>query len=194
LARKAFYGTGAAPLAVRHPGSVPPMVLSPWAAAVCALVLLQRRPALTLASAVSVVASDRLSRKLTRLRRPRRAAARLTVLGLANAVAQTATALTRHHWPLAAAACVFSARARRALVAAALVEGVADWWVHRGHHPDGPSLAEHLVAHRLDDLAYGAGLWWGAWRGRTTTPLRPAGAASTRSPGATAATRPVRPG
>ena len=31
--RKAFYGTGAAPLALRHRGAVPPMVLSPWARA-----------------------------------------------------------------------------------------------------------------------------------------------------------------
>ncbi|CAA9382430.1 MAG: Mycofactocin system glycosyltransferase [uncultured Pseudonocardia sp.] len=28
--------------------------------------------------------------------------------------------------------------------------------------------------HRVDDLAYGAGLWWGALRHRTTAPLRPA--------------------
>ena len=35
--RKAFYGTGAAPLALRHRGAVPPMVLSPWAALTSAL-------------------------------------------------------------------------------------------------------------------------------------------------------------
>jgi hypothetical protein len=28
---------------------------------------------------------------------------------------------------------------------------------------------------RLDDLAYGAGLWWGAVRHRTLVPLLPAG-------------------
>ena len=44
--RKAFYGTGAAPLALRHPGSVPPAVLAPWTAAVCLLVGLQRSRAL----------------------------------------------------------------------------------------------------------------------------------------------------
>ncbi|HSU08992.1 MAG TPA: hypothetical protein VLK57_07320, partial [Pseudonocardia sp.] len=33
----------------------------------------------------------------------------------------------------------------------------------------------HVVAHRLDDLAYGAGLWWGALRYRTLEPLRPTG-------------------
>ena len=41
--RKAYYGTGAAPLALRHRGAVPPMVLSPTSAAIVAL-LLTRRP------------------------------------------------------------------------------------------------------------------------------------------------------
>ena len=37
-----------------------------------------------------------------------------------------------------------------------------------------PHLPGYLLARRLDDLAYGAGLWWGAWRHRTLEPLRPA--------------------
>ena len=37
-------GPGAAPLALRHRGAVPPMVLSPWAAAVASALLLARRP------------------------------------------------------------------------------------------------------------------------------------------------------
>jgi mycofactocin system glycosyltransferase len=176
LRRKAFYGTGAAPLAVRHPGAVPPVVLSPWSAAVCVLLLAQRGPALAAAAVVTAVATERLSRKLTRLRRPRVSAARLTGLGLAGAVWQTGSALTRHFWPAAALATPFSARARRAVLAAALVEGLADWWTHRHHDPSvRPGPAGHLVAHRLDDLAYGTGLWWGAVRARTTAPLRPAG-------------------
>jgi hypothetical protein len=38
-----------------------------------------------------------------------------------------------------------------------------------------PSLPGHVAARRLDDLAYGAGLWWGALRCRTAEPLRPVG-------------------
>nr|WP_222132543.1 mycofactocin biosynthesis glycosyltransferase MftF [Pseudonocardia sp. C8] len=176
LRRKAFYGTGAAPLALRHPGAVPPMVLSPWTAAVCLLLLVQRRGTTAAAATVTAVATERLSRKLTRLQHPRRSAARLTLLGLSGALWQTASALTRHFWPVAAVACPFSSRARRAVVVAALAEGVADWWLHRDHdrRVRVPAVA-HLVAHRLDDLAYGAGLWWGAWRHRTTAPLRPGG-------------------
>lgn len=176
LRRKAFYGTGAAPLAQRHPGAVPPVVLSPWTAAVCLLLLAQRRGATAVAGVVSVVATERLSRKLTRLEHPRRSAARLTTLGLAGALWQTASALTRHFWPVAAVACVVSSRARRAVAVAALAEGLADWWSHRDRDPRvRVPVVVHLVAHRLDDLAYGAGLWWGAWRHRTSAPLRPAG-------------------
>ncbi|MET0191639.1 MAG: mycofactocin biosynthesis glycosyltransferase MftF [Pseudonocardia sediminis] len=176
LARKAFYGTGAAPLAQRHPGAVPPVVLSPWSAAVCVLLLLQRRWSVAGAAVVTAVATERLSRKLTRLDRPRLSAARLTALGLSGAVWQVGSALTRHFWPVVALALPFSSRARRAVVAAALAEGLADWWVHRDRDPAArPGPVGFLVAHRLDDLAYGAGLWWGALRRRTTAPLRPTG-------------------
>ncbi|MDQ4115360.1 MAG: mycofactocin biosynthesis glycosyltransferase MftF [Actinomycetota bacterium] len=184
LRRKAFYGTGAAPLALRHPGSVPPVVLAPWSAAVCGLLLAQRRTTVAAGAVVTAVATERLSRKLTRLRRPRVSAARLTGLGLTGAVWQTGTALTRHFWPVAALAAPFSARARRAVLAAALVEGVADWWTHRHHDPTvRPGPVGHLLAHRLDDLAYGTGLWWGAVRGRTLAPLRPAGPGARRASG-----------
>ncbi|MEQ3539904.1 mycofactocin biosynthesis glycosyltransferase MftF [Pseudonocardia tropica] len=181
LRRKAFYGTGAAPLARRHPGAVPPVILSPWTAAVCLLLLAQRRGATALAAVVTGVATERLSRKLPRLDHPRRGAALLTALGLSGALWQTASALTRHFWPVAALACLVSRRARRAVVAAALAEGLADWWRHRDRDPrvrTGPLL--HLLAHRLDDLAYGAGLWWGAARHRTVAPLRPTGPGARR--------------
>ena len=180
--RKAYYGTGAAPLALRHPGSVPPMVLSPWSAAVCALLLLQRRWAYAGAAAVTAVATERLSRKLSRLRDPRMSAARLTGLGLAGAVLQLASGLTRHFWPVAALAVPFSTRARRAVLVAALAEGVGDWWTHRDRDPAvRPGLLGHVVAHRLDDLAYGSGLWWGALRARTAAPLLPTGPTTRRA-------------
>jgi len=169
--RKAFYGTGAAPLALRHRGSVPPMVLSPWSAAVGVLVLLGRPLA---ALAVSAVAAERLSRKLQRVQHPRATAARLIGLGAVGAIAQTADAVTRHYWPVAALACLVSRRARRTVAVVAVAEGVVDFVRHRGRDPRvRPSLPGYLLARRLDDLAYGAGLWWGAWRHRTSEPLRP---------------------
>lgn len=195
--RKAFYGTGAAPLAVRHPGSVPPAVLAPWTAAVCMLVGWQRPRALLAAAGVTTFAGLRLRRTLHRLRRPGPTAARLTGLGLLTAASQCASLPLRHWWPLTVPACLLSRRVRRATLAAALVEGTYDWWTHRpvpGRDP-GPSkvpgrsegsgrsegppyepglgLPRYLLAHRLDDIGYGAGLWWGAWQRRSTAPLRP---------------------
>lgn len=176
--RKAFYGTGAAPLALRHPGAVPPMVLSPWSAAVGALLLLGTPWSVLAAVVVSGVSAERLARRLQRLDRPRSTAARLIALGAVGAVAQTADAVTRHYWPVSAAACLLSRRARRRVVAVALAEGVVDWWRHRDRDPRvRPALPAHLAARRLDDLAYGAGLWWGAAVHRTVEPLRPVGAA-----------------
>ena len=170
--RKAFYGSGAAPLALRHPGAVPPMVLTPWSAAV-AVLLLARRPLAALA--VAAWATDRLARQLPRVGQPHRTAARIVGTGAVGAVAQTADAITRHFWPLAALAAVASRRARRTVAAVALVEGLVDWHRHRERDDRvRPGPLGHLVAHRLDDLAYGAGLWWGALRHRTTAPLRPA--------------------
>lgn len=173
--RKAYYGTGAAPLARRHRGAVPPMVLSPWTAAACAALLAQRRWSVPVAAAVTAVAAERLSRKLSRLERPRASAARLAGLGLSGAGLQVGNALLRHHWPVAAVLLPFSRRARRAVLLAAVAEGLGDWWTHRRHDPAvRPGPVTHLVAHRLDDLAYGAGLWWGAWKARDTAALRPA--------------------
>ena len=172
--RKAYYGTGAAPLARRHRGAVPPMVLSPWTAAACAALLAQRRWSVPVAAAVTAVAAERLSRKLSRLERPRASAARLAGLGLSGAGLQVGNALLRHHWPLAAVLLPFSRRARRVVLLAAVAEGLGDWWTHRRHDPAvRPDPVTHLVAHRLDDLAYGAGLWWGAWKARDTAALRP---------------------
>jgi mycofactocin glycosyltransferase len=61
---------------------------------------------------------------------------------------QTAAALTRHYWPAAPAVALVSRRARRALVAAAVGEAVADWRIRPDLDP-----VRYLVAHRLDDAA-----------------------------------------
>lgn len=173
--RKRDYGTGAAPLALRHKGSVPPMVLSPTSAAVAVLLLLARPWAAVAAVGVGAVAVERLAPRLG-VRRPRTTAARLVGLGAVGAVSQTADAVTRHYWPLSLAACLVSRRARRTVLAVAVVEGLADFRRHRDRDPRvRPRLLPHVVAHRLDDLAYGTGLWSGAWTQRTVAPLLPSG-------------------
>ena len=170
LSRKAFYGTGAALLAARHGEAVAPMVLAPWTAALTTVVLAQRRWSLPVAAAICALTTLRISRRLSRSSRPVATAATLTAVGAVATLHQTAAALTRHYWPLAVAAALVSRRARRALLVAAVVDGLLD---HRRTKPDLDPL-RYLAARRLDDLGYGAGVWLGAFRGRSVGALRPA--------------------
>lgn len=170
LVRKAFYGTGAAPLALRHPGAVAPVVMSPWTAAVAAALLCQRRWSVPVAAAITVGATVRLSRSLKHSEHPVSAAARLTPYGVVAALWQTSNAVTRHWWPLAVIAAVGSRRARRIVLVASVADGVVSW---RRTRPGLDPLTFTLLR-RADDLAYGAGLWWGALRHRTAAPLLPA--------------------
>ncbi|MEP6800060.1 MAG: mycofactocin biosynthesis glycosyltransferase MftF, partial [Lapillicoccus sp.] len=170
LARKAFYGTSADLLAARHGDAVAPMVLSPWTIVFMSALLAQRRWSIPLAAVAYAVTTWQVSRKLGRSEQPLLAAASLTAFGAVAALWQTASALTRHYWPLAVAAAAVSSRARRALLVAAVAEGLLD------HHRTRPELdpVRYLAARRLDDLAYGTGVWLGALRGRSLRALRPA--------------------
>ena len=96
-------------------------------------------------------------------------AAALTLVGAGAGGWQTGAALTRHYWPLAAVACLGSPRARRAVLVAAVADGLAD------HRRAAPRLdpVRYVVARRLDDLAYGAGVWWGALGARSPRALLP---------------------
>lgn len=176
LGRKAFYGTSAAPLALRHGAAVAPVVASPWTAAVAVALLVQRRWSVGAGAGIAGWSTYRLSRRLHHSDRPLVTAARLAPYGVVAAVWQLGAAATRHWWPVAVPAALASRRVRRAVLAAAVVDGVADWRRTR------PALdpVTHTVLRRLDDLAYGTGLWWGAWQHRTAAPLRPSMGSSYR--------------
>jgi mycofactocin system glycosyltransferase len=170
LARKAYYGTGAHLLALRHGRAVAPAALTPWAAGVAAALLAQRRWSLPVAAAVLTTVGRRYTRDATAdTADPRRLAASLTGLGLAATAEQTAALLLRHWWPLSAAGCLVSRRVRRATLLAAVVDGLLE---HRRCAPDLDPL-RFTLARRLDDLAYGAGVWAGAVRGRSVRCLLP---------------------
>lgn len=171
LARKHFYGTGAALLAQRHGSLVSPVVVAPWSATVVVAVLAQRRWSVPVAAGISAAVAVRLSTKLTRSPEPLRMAAAMTGSGVESAGWQAARTLTRHWWPLAAAGSLFSKRIRRATILAAVVEGLADYAEIR------PDLdpARYVLARRLDDLSYGLGLWRGSWRHRSLRALLPSG-------------------
>ena len=170
MRRKAFYGTSAADLAARHGDAVAPLVVAPWSLALAGALLAQRRWSLPVAALAVGAAAGGATRKLDRSAQPLRAAATLTVEGTVATVWQTASALTRHYWPAAVAVAAFSPRARRALLVAAVAEGVADYVrVRPGLDP-----VRYVVAHRLDDAAYGVGLWVGAARAGSVAALVPA--------------------
>lgn len=171
LRRRAFYGTGAALLAARHGDVVSPLVVAPDVAAAALLAVgggrLGRLAALGLLAARAV----RLSRRLARPgeRPPLGLAAVLTARATGVGTRTMARSVTRHHWPPAVAAALLSRRARKVVAAVALADGVLAWWPHRAEV--GP--VRHVVGRRLDDLAYGTGLWAGALRARSARALLP---------------------
>jgi mycofactocin system glycosyltransferase len=169
LAQRAGYGTGAADLALRHPGQVPPLYAAPWSLAACALLLRGRPGPAAVAAALTAVTAVRVARRMPDADNPPRAGALLSLAALRGTAEQLLRCATRHHWPVAVTAAVASRRVRRVLIVAAVAEGLAD------HRRSGTSLSPlaHLAIRRLDDLAYGWGVWLGAARRRTTAPLRP---------------------
>ncbi|MFJ1646668.1 mycofactocin biosynthesis glycosyltransferase MftF [Streptomyces sp. NPDC088258] len=167
--RKAVYGTGAHPLAERHPRFIAPAVFAPWSLAFIALLLAQRRWSVPAAGAVLAGVSLKIARKVDGTRHPHRLALRLTANGAFGAVAQTSALLTRHWWPLTVVGCLVSRRARRAAAVAALADLALEY------RRDRVSLdpVRYGIARRLDDLAYGAGVWLSALKGRSSAALRP---------------------
>ncbi|MGI5460306.1 mycofactocin biosynthesis glycosyltransferase MftF [Streptomyces sp. CA-249302] len=170
VARKAYYGSGAHALAQRHGAAIAPATLTPWAATVAGALLAQRAWSVPVAGAVAATVTRGYARDITAgTDDPRRLAASLTGLGIAATAEQTAALLLRHWWPLAAAGCVVSRRVRRATVLAAVVDGLLE---HRRCAPELDPV-RFVLARRVDDLAYGAGLWAGAVRGRSARCLLP---------------------
>lgn len=167
--RKAEYGTGAQPLAERHPRSVAPAVLAPWSTAAVLALLAQRRWSAPVAAGLCGVTAWRISRRLSGTDHPLLTGARLTGNGAVAALSQSGALMTRHWWPATAALCLVSRRARRAAAVAAVADVILEY---RGGAA-GLDPFRYAAARRLDDLAYGAGVWWSALRGRSATALLP---------------------
>jgi hypothetical protein len=129
-------------------------------------------PAPAAAAALLGLGSARLAGRLARpgRRAPLLLASRLVVGGTAVAGRALARTALRSHWPLAVLAAVPSRTARRALAVVAVAEAGRAWWPHRA----AIGLPGFAAAHRLADLAYGAGLWAGAVRARSLRALLPA--------------------
>ena len=165
LGRKLVYGTGGAPLAARHGRHGAPAVLTATGAVAAAAVLVRRRWSWPVAAAGVGYGWRQLDRRLPAAPGRRREAGRLAVQGLGWAMRQESALLLRHWWPLTAL-LLPSRTVRRALATALVVDTI----VAQTEHPRAPY---RLLARRLDDLAYGAGLWLGALRARSVACLLP---------------------
>lgn len=166
LRQRFDYGSSAAPLARRHPGALAPVRVSAWSAAAWGLVAIgQPGPGLALALGATAALPSRLGP----LEHPWRESLRLAGVGTWAAWRPLAAAITRVWWPVALAAAVVSRRARRVVLAAALVPSLLDW-------ADGERALDPLrytALHLLDDAAYGAGVWVGCLRERDAAALAP---------------------
>lgn len=157
LGRKFVYGTGGAALARRHPGKVAPAVLSPTMAIAGAALLQRRWWSLPVAAGTAGVAAAMLARRLPVENGRGALAARLALRGTWWSVRQEAGLLLRHWWPVTAATAPVSRSVRRACVTAVVVDLAAFLYERPGVDP-----LTALAARRLDDMAYGSGLWWSA--------------------------------
>jgi len=163
--QRVAYGTSAAPLAARHGTAVAPLTVSAWSAAAWGLAAV-RRPVTGLGVAVATTAL--LGRRLEGLEHPWREAGRLGGGGHLGAGRLVADAARRAWWPLAIAALGWR-RTRPAVAAAFVLPPLLEWV--RERPPLDP--LRWTAARIADDVAYGAGVWAGAWRARSAACLRP---------------------
>jgi mycofactocin system glycosyltransferase len=166
LRRRAFYGSTAGTLALRHPGSLAPVSASGWSVAVWILAV-ARRP--WTAGAVLGVSIGLLARRLRGLvGQPLSVAIRIAGLGTVRSAVPALGGLARAWSPVLVVALLFR-RTRRLATLALVVPALRDWLQHR----DGLDPLRYCAFHVADDVAYGAGVWAGCVGAGTAQPLVP---------------------
>ena len=168
LRRRRDYGTSAAPLELRHPGTVPACAMSGWSALAWAAAAAGRP---VTGAAITGAAAALLARRLgpfTEDAWP--LAGQLAGQGTLAAGRLLGSAVARTWWPVALPAAAAIPRLRLPLAAALIVPPVLDWRQRRP--PMRP--AGYVAARLLDDLAYSVGVWQGCLAHRTARPLAPA--------------------
>jgi len=172
LHRKAYYGSGGAVLAARHGDRVAPAVLSPTYAVAAAALLLRRWWSAPVASLALAHGWRAVRANLPAGSGTNAVAGRVAIRGLGWAARQESALLLRHWWPLTLLGAVSSSQVRRA-VSTALVVDAAVMVTERRSSIERPGVISVLAGRRLDDLAYGAGLWWGALKAHSARVLMP---------------------
>jgi mycofactocin glycosyltransferase len=176
FARKAFYGRAAAPLAIRHPGKTAPLVISGWTLLVWMLVAIGSSLGYLASAAVAAITGHRIAKSLSSVQTEPMEVAVVAAQGLWTAALQLASAVCRQYWPVALIAAVVSKRSRRVVLVAAVLDGVFDWVSRNGNADDEikrVGLLTYFLLKRLDDIAYGLGLWGGVVSERNVGALKP---------------------
>ena len=176
IARKAFYGGSAAPLSVRHPGKTSPLVISGGALMIWILVAFGTSVAQLTSLVVAILTGRRIATAMRQADSSLWDVLVIATRGLWSAALQLASAICRHYWPLALLAAILSRQCRRVVLVAAIMDGVVDWLRRKdamGDDAEPIGLLTYLVLKRVDDLAYGIGLWSGVVRERNIGALKP---------------------
>jgi mycofactocin system glycosyltransferase len=166
LARRAFYGSTAGPLALRHPDTMAPVNVSAWSLAVW-LLALARRPLLagaTLAASITILAG----RLQGLVGDPVAVASRIAGGGTVRSALPALSGIART-WSPVLLLGLLSRRTRRAAVLTLVAPALRDWATDR----DSLDPLRYVVLHVADDAAYGIGVWVGSARSRTFGPLLP---------------------
>lgn len=176
FARKAFYGSSAAPLSIRHPGKTAPLVISGWTLVVWVLLAMGTGVGYLASTVAAAITGRRIANSLSSVETEPREVVAVAARGLGAAALQLAAALTRHYWPAALVLAVLFRRCRHVVLMAAIIDGVVDW-IRRNSTLDDDmqrvGLLSYLLLKRLDDIAYGLGLWGGVVRERHLGALKP---------------------
>jgi len=168
FSRRMEYGTSAAPLELRHPGTLPAVAMSGWSATAWAAAALGYPLA---GAGIVAAATGLLARRLAPLTGAGAwpAATRLAAGGTVAAGRLLGSTLSRAWWPVALPAAVAVPRLRLPLAALVLAPPVLGWRERRP--PMDP--VRYVSARLLDDMAYSLGVWRGCVRHRTAAPLLP---------------------
>ncbi len=174
--RRKDYGTSAAILEQRHPGTVRPLYISAWTALAWLAAASGRPVAGAACTGTAIVLLARRLARVTGEEWPWRAAgtawplaARLAGGGTIAAGRPLGSAISRTWWPVALPAAVAVRRMRWPLAALVLAPPLLDW-LDRRPPLDPP---RYVAARLLDDLGYSLGVWRGCAERRTVRPLLP---------------------
>src|SRR6185295_1187974 len=123
---------------------------------------------------IATITGRRIASSLSTVETEPREVAVVAAHSLWSAALQLASAICRHYWPIATIGALLSRRCRQVVLVAAVVDGVVDWITRNGNADDDTKrvgLLTYILLKRLDDIAYGVGLWTGVVRERNVGAL-----------------------